>query len=88
MKKVEEEDLLNGWLKYHNTTFEEVKKKHPKLIKTSNWFKKYPVTQEQHDAWDEWAKKHVQKVTKLSKNLVERSWWSIYLNYAPSVKRR
>ena len=30
MKQVSREDLLNGWLKYHNTTVEEVIKTHPK----------------------------------------------------------
>ena len=87
MHKIKEEDLYNGWLKYHNTTIEEVIKKHPRLIKTSKWFSKYPVTQEQHDEWNKWAKKHVQKVTKMSKRILERGWWSIYLNYAPSVKK-
>lgn len=87
MKQVSREDLLNGWLKYHNTTVEEVVKKHPKeVLQSTEWFKLYPCTQEQADEWEKWAKDYVRKVTKCSKKYLEQAWWSIYLNNSPYVK--
>lgn len=87
MKKVERNDLLNGWLRYHSTTVEEVIAKHPKeVLESVEWFKLYLVTQEQHDQWVIWAKDYIKKVTKLSKETIERSWWLVYLDCSPSVK--
>ena len=89
MKQVNREDLLNGWLKYHNTTVEEVIKKHPKeVLESAEWFKLYPVTQEQEDEWVNWAKKHIKKVTKLSNAIIERSWGLVYLDCSPYVDNK
>jgi len=80
------EDLLNGWLKYHNTTVEEVVANHPKeFLENPDWFKSYPVTQEQHDEWVEWAEEYLRKTTGLSKKLLQRSWGMVYLDCAPYV---
>lgn len=87
-KQIEGNDLYNAWLKYHNTNVDEIVKKHPKLSKTPKWFNKYAVTQEQHDEWVEWAKEHIRKITKYSKRYIDRHFWSVYLNYAPSIKTK
>jgi hypothetical protein len=89
MKQVNRDDLLNWWLmKYHNTNVEEVVEKYPKeVLNSSEWFKLFPVTQEQHDEWVAWAKDHIKKVTKISKAMVERQWGYIYLDCSPYVKR-
>ena len=87
MKQVSREDLLNGWLKYHSTTVEEVIKKHPKeILESAEWFKLYPCTQEESDEWEKWAKEYTRKITKVSKKYLEQAWWSIYLNCSPYVK--
>lgn len=86
MKTINQDDLLNGWLKYHNTTVEEVVKKHPKLSKTGQWFKKYPVTKAQHDEWVKWAKKYIQKETGNSMQMVNRGWCWVHLDCAPNIK--
>lgn len=86
MKKIDPNEIYNYWLKFHNTTIEDVIKKHPKLTKTSKWFKKYEVTQEQHDDWENWCLNYVKKITKLPKKTIKRMWWKLYLTYAPSVK--
>jgi len=87
MKKANREDLLNGWLKYHNTTVVEVISKHPKeVLESSDWFKLYPCTQEQCDEWVVWAKKHIKEITKYPKRIIERGWGLVYLDCAPYVK--
>ena len=87
MKQVSREDLLNGWLKYHNTTVEEVIKTHPKeVLENPDWFKLYPCTQQQHDEWVTWAKAYTKKVTTYPKPIIERGWGLIYLDCAPYVK--
>ena len=88
MKKVNRNDLLNGWLKYHNTTIEEVISTHSKEWGESpDWFKDYPCTQEQSDEWVVWAKDFIRKETKCSKYLLERGWPLVYLDCAPYVKK-
>lgn len=86
MKKPSREDILNGWLKYYDTTVEEVIRLHDEeILKDSDWFKIYPVTQEQHDEWVIWAKEHIKKVTKMSKKFVDKNWGIIYLDCAPNI---
>lgn len=50
------------------------------------FYREYAVTQEQHDDWEKLAKELVRKTTKLPKKIIERSWWSVYLDCAPSIK--
>ena len=89
MKKVDRKDLLNWWLKkFHNTNTDELISKHYKeVLESPDWFKLYPCTQEQCDEWEKWAKDYIKKETKLPKSLVEKSWWSVYLDCSPYVKR-
>jgi len=80
------EELLNWWLaKYHNTNVEEVLKKYPEECKLPSWFKLFPVTQEQHDDWYEWAIEYVAKKLKCSKKVAKYRFAFAYLNCAPYV---
>jgi len=94
MKKlVNIEDLINWWLeKYHNTNLEKVKKEHPEWEKnpeqhTRDFYTTYMVTQKQHDEWEAWAKNYTKKVTGVSKPIVDRGWWKIYLNASPKITK-
>ena len=86
MKTVDGDELINWWLThYHGITIKDLVERHPDAIKTAAWFKLYPVTQQQHDEWEAWAKKRIREVTKYPKKLIEKSWWSVYLDCSPSV---
>ena len=88
-KKLNRDDLLNGWLKYHNTSVEEVIKNHPKeVLNNPNWFDLYPVTEEQLKEWELWAKKYIEETSGYPKSLVERSWGFIYLDCAPNTIKK
>ena len=80
------DDIINGWLRYHGTTVQEVVEKHPEEAKSGEWFDLYPVTQEQHDQWEDWAKEYIRKKTKFSKKRIERGWGLTYLYAAPKIK--
>jgi hypothetical protein len=85
-KKVSREELLNGWLKYHNTTVEEVVAKHPKeVLDSPEWFKLYPCTQAQYKEWVIWGKNLIKQTTKCSKVYLERQWPWIDLDSSPYV---
>lgn len=87
MKNISREHLLNGWLKYHNITVEELLQKHAKEeLQSPEWFKLYPCTQEQCDEWEVWAKKYIKKVTKLSNRIINNNWGLIYLDCSPYIK--
>jgi hypothetical protein len=80
------DDIMNLWLvKYHGITVEELCKKEPVLITTSDWYKKYAVTQEQHDLWYDEAIELLSKYHRWSKKFTKRQFWMSYLNLAPSV---
>ncbi len=79
--------FYNYWLsKYHGITVQELKEKEPELIKTPDWYKKYAVTQAQHDEWYEWAIDTVAKHRKCSKKTAKDLFLWDYLNLSPSVK--
>lgn len=85
-KKVGRTDLLNGWLKYHNTTVEEVIKNHlEEVLKSPDWFKLYPCTRQQYEEWVLWAKDLIKKTTKCSNVLLDHDWPWIYLDSSPYV---
>ncbi len=85
--QLKEEDFYNAWLKpYHNITVQELIEKEPELIKTSDWYKKYACTQEQHDEWYKWAIDTVAKHYGYSKKLAKRRFAFEYLNLSPTVK--
>jgi len=90
MKKTEltEEFLINWWLeKYHGITVTEMIKKHPRLCKSGNWYKKYAVTQVQHDEWYSWAIDILSKTFHMSKKYTKRMFGLVYLNCAPSINK-
>ena len=90
MKKSEltEEFIIEGWLKkYHGITVKDMVDKHPKLCKTSLWYEKYPVTQEQHNDWYDWAIDIISKTLRMSKKNTKRRFCFSYLNCAPNIKR-
>lgn len=90
-KLVNNEDLINWWLKkYHHTSLKQIKKEHPEWEKdpeahSREFYSSYMVTEEQHNEWEEWAKEYVKKVTGLPKTLIKHGWWSVYLNTAPQI---
>ena len=86
-KEIFWEDIVNGWLKYHDLTVEQLIAKHPKEVLSSpDWFKLYPVTQEQHDEWKEWAIQEVAKAKHLPVKYVRSKFAFTYLDTAPNVK--
>jgi hypothetical protein len=89
MKQVSREELLDWWLtKYHNTNVKELIEKYPpEVLQSPDWFKMFPVTQEQEAEWMVWAKKYIKEVTKVSKKMLEKNWPFIYLDCSPYVIR-
>ena len=90
MKKIKLtiENLINLWMtKIYNTTIQEEQSKNPGLFTSSEWYKQYPVTQQQHDEWEIEAKEVFRKFTKLNKKLVNRYWGLTYLNSSPYIKK-
>lgn len=63
MKQTTQEELIDLWLvPYHGLTAAElIAKEPPELLQSPDWWKKYAVTQQQHDEWYEAA------ITLLSK---------------------
>ena len=90
-KKVNGDELVNWWLeKYHNTNLTKVLEDNPEWVvnpqdHTRDFYKKYAVTQEQHDEWEIWAKKYVKQITKANKKVLEVGWAWVYLDTSPSV---
>jgi hypothetical protein len=85
-EKLREEDFYNWWLqKYHNTTIQEIIEKEPELCKTLAWYKKYPVTQEQHDEWYTWAIDTIAKYYRISKKLARWRFAFDSLNVSPYI---
>jgi len=88
MKNISREDLLNGWLKYHNTSVDKLLQKHTtEELQSPEWFKLYSCTQEQCDEWEKWAKEYIIKAGKFSKKMVNSAWGMIYLECAPYLKK-
>jgi hypothetical protein len=86
MKEISIDELQNYWLtKYHNTNVNDILLKHPEEAKTSKWYDLFPVTQEQHDEWEIWAKEYIRKKTKSSKKSIERNWCWIHLDASPNI---
>jgi len=81
------EDFYNAWLqKYHGITIAELIEKEPELCRTPDWYKKYAVTQAQHDEWHEWAIATISKHYKWSKERSRREFGIEYLNISPNIK--
>ena len=78
--------LINGWLeRYHGIDIDELCKKEPELVKTPDWWKKYPVTSKQHDEWYQWCIDKICEAHRCSRKHAKRNFAFDYLNIAPSV---
>jgi len=85
--KLTEEEFYNYWLKkYHDITKWEVIKQEPEICKTQEWYKKYAVTQDQHDEWYEWAINRIMKHHRCSRKYAMQLFAFDYINIAPYVK--
>ena len=85
--KLTQEFIINGWLeKYHGITVKELCDKEPELAKSPDWYKKYAVTQAQHDEWYDWAIRLLAKQNKMSLMRTKHNFAFDYLNCAPSIK--
>ena len=49
------------------------------------FYKKYSVTEEQHDGWNKWLTNILIKKSRMSRKFIETHMWGIYLNTAPNV---
>ena len=88
MKTLKREDFLNWWLKkYHNISVSGVINKYPNEIRTPDWFKLFPVTQDQHDEWYNWAIDTISKELKVSKSIAKQKFAFDYLDSAPYVNK-
>jgi hypothetical protein len=86
-KELNAEDFYNYWLvKFHNITVKELMEKEPELVKSPDWYKKYAVTQEQHDEWYTWAIDTIAKYYRCGKKVAKRRFVWDYLNLSPSIK--
>jgi hypothetical protein len=80
--------IMDWWLtRYHNVTCQWLRDNESELVKTPAWYKKYAVTQEQHDEWYDWAIDYMAKYYRRSKKQVKRDFCFEYLNCSPSVKK-
>jgi hypothetical protein len=87
-KELNAEDFYNAWLvKYHGITVKELMEKEPELVSTPDWYKKYAVTQAQHDEWYEGSISTIAKYYRCSKKEARRKFVWDYLNLSPSVKQ-
>lgn len=94
-KDISEEHIVDTWLfKYHNTTLKEIEKDFKKdkngqflTGESKKFYKKYEVTQKQHDEWVDEIKVVLKKKFNISKKMFERSFPWTYLNTAPSIKK-
>jgi len=83
-----QEFVMDWWLqKYHGITCQWLIKNEPELITTPEWYKKYAVTQEQHDEWYDWVVSYMAKYYRQSKKIVKRRFCFDYLNCSPSIKK-
>ena len=78
---------MDGWLKYHGKSVKWLIENEPELIKSPDWYKKYAVTQEQHDEWYDWAVSELGKNLRMPKTRVKRYFTFDYLNVSPSIKK-
>jgi hypothetical protein len=87
MKKLKTEDLIeivDYWFK--KTYGKSVMELSEEERMSKDFYSKYPVTQELHDEWVEWAKDYIKAKLKCSKKYLERGWGWVYLQIAPAIK--
>ena len=84
-KELTQTDIINWWLKkFHNTSIEEVTKKHNWNENDSReFYEVYSVTEEQYKEFEDYFYNEVPKLLKISKKRWKRDSWLAYLNTAP-----
>jgi len=86
--KLTQEYIMNYWLeKGHGITVKWLIENEPELIKSSDWYLKYSVSQELHDEWYEWAIKELMKNNRMSRKFITRNFAMDYLNCSPTIKK-
>lgn len=84
-KELTQHDLINDWMvPYHGLTIEEAHAKEP-WTDSRTFYDRYPVTQEQHDEWNEKAKARFKKELKLSEYRLKRHWPYTWLDVSPKI---
>ena len=87
-KKLTTEFIMDYWLqKYHNINIQWLIENEPELIKSPEWYKKYAVTQAEHDEWYDLAIDYMSKYYKRSKKRIKRDFCFDYLNCSPTIKK-
>lgn len=86
-------ELINMWLKpIHGVTIEEVIKEYPEWKypegDSREFYKKYPVTQEQHDEWYANVIQIIMREYGWNKKNAERQFAMPYLNISPMIIER
>lgn len=85
-KELTETDLINMWMvPYHGITIEKAYEQDP-WEDSATFYKRYAVTQQQHDDWNEKALEVFRKHFGMRKTMAKRHWGFTYLNVSPSVK--
>ena len=89
MKKLlTQEFIMDYWLKkYHNISIQWLLENEAEFVKSFNWYKKYAVTQEQHDEWYNWAIDYMAKYYRKSKKRTKYDFAFDYINCSPSIIR-
>ena len=78
-------ELINLWLvKYYGTTIDDAFANDPWTI-SSEFYQRYPCTQEQHDEWEVEAKALFTQRTKYKGKIHNASWSYAYLDSSPMV---
>ena len=85
-KELTSEYIMDYWLeKGHGITTQWLIENEPELIKTSDWYKKYAVSQELHDEWYDWAIGEICKWKRCSRKYAKKNFAFEYLNLSPSI---
>jgi hypothetical protein len=81
------DDLINMWLvPFFGTTIQKVEKNWVGEKNSRAFYKKYAVTEAQHDMWYSWAIYAICKDYKWSKKMAKHQFMFTYLNCSPSIK--
>jgi len=87
-KQLTEEEFYNAWLvPCHGITVQWLIDNEPELIKTTDWYRKYAVTEEQYNEWYEWAIQRMMKHYKWSRKMAVSNFTLAGLNVLPSIKK-
>ena len=79
-KEISQEEIYNLWLEpYHGINVQWLIENESELIKTPDWYKKYAVSQSQHDEWYQKAIDLIAKTNRCSKKYAKKSFCWDYL---------